>query len=139
VTSELLEAIPRQPRAKLEGAESIADIYAEVKALQPANKRGSSTGSGSRSGSGPNKPRPPRTDKPAYSKPHAEQPKPIGSADAANAEPSSRKPRRPRRKPVDWTQQSPAPAAVANTNNSKPSAIKRLGSQIKSWFSSSKS
>lgn len=139
VTSELLEAIPRQPRAKLEGAESIADIYAEVKALQPANKRGSSSGTGSKSGSSSNKPRPPRSDKPAYSKPHAEQPKPAASVDVANAEPSTRKPRRPRRKPVDWTQAKPASAPVASTNNSKPSAIKRLGSQIKSWFSPSKS
>jgi ATP-dependent RNA helicase RhlB len=138
VTSELLEAIPRQPRAKLEGAESIADIYAEVKALQPANKRSSSSGSGPRSGSGPNKPRPPRGDKPAYSKPRTEQPKPAVATEASNAEPATRKPRRPRRKPVDWTQSSPSPA-TANTANPKPSAIKRLGSQIKSWFTPSKS
>jgi ATP-dependent RNA helicase RhlB len=141
VTSELLEAIPRQPRAKLEGAESIADIYAEVKALQPVNKRGSPSGSSSRSGSGSgsNKPRPARTDKPAYDKPPSEQPKLAPSAEAVNAEQSTRKPRRPRRKPVDWTQAKPASAPVASTNNSKPSAIKRLGSQIKSWFSPSKS
>jgi ATP-dependent RNA helicase RhlB len=129
VTNDLLQAIPRQPRAKLEGAESIADIYAEAKALQPADKRGSKPGSSSQ------KPRPPRSNKPGNVHAGAKRPYPAPVANANAAEKPPRKPHRPQREPINTAQ--PAPVVVTKTEKSKPSAIKRLGSHIKSWFTPS--
>jgi ATP-dependent RNA helicase RhlB len=152
VTSELLIAIPRQPRARPEAGESISDIYAEAKAMQPpGGKHGAKSGSGPRSDR-PRSDRPrsdrPRSDRPASDRPRADKPRsdrpaPDVSvtpavAQAGQAEASARKPRRPRRKPMD-TQQAPVPASAPKTANQKPSPIKQLGSRIKSWFSPSKS
>jgi ATP-dependent RNA helicase RhlB len=155
VTSELLVAIPRQPRAKPEAGESIADIYAEAKAMQPpGGKSGGRSGTGPRSSDRPRSDRPrsdrprsdkPRTDRPAPDRPRADKPAAEGSTnapqltqDAGQAGPSARKPRRPRRQPMD-TQSAPAPVSAPKTGNPKPSPIKQLGSRIKSWFSPSKS
>ena len=157
VTSELLIAIPRQPRARPEAGESISDIYAEAKAMQPpGGKHGAKSGSGPRSDR-PRSDRPrsdkPRSDRPASDRPRSENPrtdkprpdKPApdasiasATAQAGPAEASARKPRRPRRKPMD-TQQASAPVSAAKPANQKPSPIKQLGSRIKSWFSPSKS
>jgi ATP-dependent RNA helicase RhlB len=137
VTSELLIAIPRSAPPKIEGSESIADIFNEVRANAPADKRG-----GPKSGrSGPRSDRPrsdkprsdrPRSDKPRSDKPAAERP----HREAAHTEQapgdSNRKPRRPRRMPHDTSRA--APPAPSSTPSVKPGALTRLGSRIKSWF-----
>ena len=138
VTSELLMAIPRSAPPKIEGSESIADIFNEVRANAPADKRGGSKSgrSGPARGDRPRSDRPrsdqPRTDKPRSDKPHSERPR----RDAAHTEQapgdSNRKPRRPRRPP--HTTAVAVPPAANSAVSAKPSAMARLGSRIKSWF-----
>jgi ATP-dependent RNA helicase RhlB len=127
VSNELLQALPRQPRVVPAGTESIADIYAEAKAAQPVNKRNA------KSGSGPQKPRRSHGDKPAFDKSRSHQAKPP----ANTSETSTRKPHRPRRAPIDTA--LPAPVApVSTTSKAKVSVLKKVSSQIKSWFTPSK-
>ena len=87
VPVESIQRNPRQPRARPEAGESIADIYAEAKAMQPPGGK-----QGSKSGSGPRSDRP-RSD----NKPVAEgSSTPQMAQNAGQTEPSARKPRRPR-------------------------------------------
>jgi ATP-dependent RNA helicase RhlB len=133
VTSDLLIAIPRSAPPKIEGSESIADIFNEVRANAPADKRGGPKSS--RSGPRNDRPRSdkPRTDRPRSDKPRAERAHADGAAPAqASGDASNRKPRRPRRQPIDT--HSAAPIAVTSTTQGKPGALTRLGSRIKSWF-----
>lgn len=131
VTNDLLQALPRQPKAKLEGAESIADIYAEAKAMQPADKRGSKPSTGSQ------KPRPPRHGKPSHANPRSDRPQSLPTATSNAVERTPRKPRRPQREPINTFEATPV--VVKNAENPKPSVIKRIGSHIKSWFTPSNS
>lgn len=127
VTNDLLVALPRQPKITVAGAESISDIYAEAKAAQPANKRDSKQRTGNQ------KPRRSQGEKPAFDKSRASQNKaPVNSTESA-----TRKPRRPRRKPIDTVK--PAPTVTAsNISKPKGSILKKVSSQIKSWFTPSK-
>jgi ATP-dependent RNA helicase RhlB len=131
VTNDLLQALPRQPRAKLEGAESISDIYAEAKAMQPADKRGPKPGNGAQ------KPRSPRQGKPSHTNPRSERPQSTSTETNSAVERTPRKPRRPQREPINTFE--PAPVLIKKVENPKPSALKRIGSHIKSWFTPSNS
>lgn len=142
VTAELLVAIPRQPMAKPAEGDSIADIFNEVRANAPADKRGPKSGSRK---PGSDKP---RSDRPRSEKPRSDRPRTEASRNPqdssrsrstevnANFEPSTRKPRRPRRMPIETAPSAP-PAVAASKSVNHPSAIKRLGSKIKSWFTPS--
>ncbi|MEY2866187.1 MAG: hypothetical protein RIQ43_213 [Pseudomonadota bacterium] len=141
VTSELLVAIPRQPLPKAEGGESIADIFNEVRANAPADKRGGPKSSRSSSGPRGDKPRSdrprsdrPRSDKPRSERPHSERPAIDKPADAVSAPVSdaARKPRR-RRKPADAGSRPQTHASTAAPPAAKPSVLSR----IKSWFTPS--
>ncbi|MEY3359525.1 MAG: hypothetical protein RI923_785 [Pseudomonadota bacterium] len=141
VTSELLVAIPRQPLPKAEGGESIADIFNEVRANAPADKRGgpkSGRSSGGPRGDKPRSDRPrsdrPRSDKPRSERPHSERPAIDKPAEAVSAPVSdaARKPRR-RRKPADAGSRPQTHASTAAPPAAKPSVLSR----IKSWFTPS--
>ncbi|MEY3371699.1 MAG: ATP-dependent helicase RhlB, partial [Pseudomonadota bacterium] len=141
VTSELLMAIPRQPLPKAEGGESIADIFNEVRANAPADKRGgpkSGRSSGGPRGDKPRSDRPrsdrPRSDKPRSERPHSERPAIDKPAEAVSAPVSdaARKPRR-RRKPADAGSRPQTHASTAAPPAAKPSVLSR----IKSWFTPS--
>jgi ATP-dependent RNA helicase RhlB len=134
VTSELLMAIPRSAPPKLEGSESIADIFNEVRANAPADKRGGpkSGRSGPARGERPRSDKP-RSDKPRSDKPHAERPRREQAApEQTPSDARPRKSRRPRRAP--HTPAVAAPPAASSAASAKPSAMARLGSRIKSWF-----
>jgi ATP-dependent RNA helicase RhlB len=140
VTSELLMAIPRQPLPKAESGESIADIFNEVRANAPADKRGGPKSGRSGTGSRGDKPRSdrprsdrPRPDKPRSDRPQTERPqKPVAVAESAPAGDAARKPRR-RRKPSDAGPRTHSQAPAATAAASKPSVLAR----IKSWFTPS--
>lgn len=127
VTNDLLVALVRQPRAIVAGAESISDIYAEAKAAQPANKRDSKQRTGSQ------KPRRTNGEKPAFDKSRASQ----NNAPVNSNESATRKPRRPHRKPIDTAMPS-TEATVTDASKPKVSVLKKVSSQIKSWFTPSK-
>ena len=129
VSAELLVAVPRQPLAKPAQGDSIADIFNEVRANAPADKRGPKSGS-----------RAPRREKPRTDRPRSDKPRSVPNQtrpeQTAVAEASTRKPRRPRRTPIDTG--APASAtATAVKPAQQPSTIKRIGSRIKSWFTPS--
>jgi ATP-dependent RNA helicase RhlB len=140
VTSELLTAIPREPRAAIvsvdgEENESISAIYKEVRETMAA-KPGSKSGSGSRKPGGSNKP----TNKPGASRPAPR------SGDKPRPQHDSSKPRPPRepRPPRDHaanqniaaknTVETPAVTKAADTTGvSKESFFKRLAKRVKFW------
>jgi ATP-dependent RNA helicase RhlB len=137
VTSELLVAIPRQPLPKADSGESIADLFNEVRANAPADKRGGPRSGRSGSGARAERPRAdrPRSDKPRSDRPSAERPlttKPAGAGVSGSAADSARKPRR-RRKPSDANPRTPSQTPAAAAVSSKPSVLAR----IKSWFTPS--
>jgi hypothetical protein len=125
---------------KAEGGESIADIFNEVRANAPADKRGGPKSSRSSSGPRGDKPRSdrprsdrPRSDKPRSDRPQTERPqKPAGLAESAPAGEAARKPRR-HRKPTDTGARPQTHAPVAAKPSAKPSVLSR----IKSWFTPS--
>ena len=140
VTAELLVAVPRQPLARPAQGDSIADIFNEVRANAPADKRGPKSGSRA-----PRSDKP-RTDRPRADKPRSDHPRPASSrsapdqnrqGQAAAGEAGARKPRRPRRTPHETTVPATAATAAVVKSPQSPSAIKRLGSRIKSWFTPS--
>jgi ATP-dependent RNA helicase RhlB len=140
VTAELLVAVPRQPLAKPAQGDSIADIFNEVRANAPADKRGPKPGSRAPRS---DKPRP---DRPRADRPRSEHPRPASSRSATDqnrqgqataGEAGARKPRRPRRTPHETALPATAATAAVVKSAQPPSVIKRLGSRIKSWFSPS--
>ena len=136
VTSELLVAIPRQPLPKAASGESIADIFNEVRANAPADKRGGPKSGRSSGGPRGDKPRSdrPRSDRPRSDKPRSERPaadKPV-EAVSASASDAARKPRR-RRKPADAGARAQMHSSFVTAPAAKPSVLSR----IKSWFTPS--
>ena len=138
VTAELLLAVPRQPLARPAQGESIADIFNEVRANAPADKRGPKSGSRAPRSDKPRSDRP-RSDKPRIDRPRPEVSRvaPEQASAASTGEAGTRKPRRPRRTPIDTAPPVSASTSASVKSPQAPSAIKRLGSQIKSWFSPS--
>ncbi len=164
VTSELLTALPRQPRLIPDGGdadnESVSDIFREAREQQAEDQRRRGGDKG-RDGKPPQKGKP-RSSQGGKPKPHAPAPAtatevPEGAAVTAAAnspEDAERKPRKPRRrrgkKPVDGVAapadgQAVAPSQVPATHQAPAPApaeaggsfLSRLGRKLKSLVSGS--
>lgn len=162
VTSELLTALPRQPRLIPDGGdadnESVSDIFREAREQQAEDQRRRGGDKG-RDGKPPQKGKP-RSSQGGKPKPHAPAPAPAtevpeGAAVTAAAnspEDAERKPRKPRRrrgkKPVDGVAapadgQAVAPSQVPATHQAPAPApaeaggsfLSRLGRKLKSLVS----